>query len=489
MFLCDICHEVLKVATTACSEGHAFCKDCLKPSVLRCPTCRGPLQKTNCLPLQNIIDALEVKCTNQGAIEGGADSSNAVEDAKPSASKKRRKTKIQAAPSSLKVATTKSCDWTGPLSELGKHRGSCKFALIPCTNTGCDEQVLRRALKKHLTTCDYRLSKCKKCKQNIIHRFLNDHYCPKVMTACDFCNKRMLQQELLGNGVKIDDHHHFPDEIGRSEFIKLNTPTDADCEGHYKTCPKVLLRCEFHEQGCEEIVPRDEIAAHHANAAQLHARLVSNAFETMATDLVEKMSRESITLRFAVAQAYLGARGDYVNARSDAFVVGGHSYRVKLYQQQNEPIEVGIISNSATLGNCSALHDVHIRIATSPREEPLEKFSNGFASSHPEQLEQLHVPTMQRVCEFKTKIPYGGQDQDQSGCTTIPHLEEMSRQHAHATIWVVVSFSISVKQEKVSRVCSVSSPRTTPYPTRPRPNRDPQLEFDSDDGSIEGYDY
>ena len=47
--------------------------------------------------------------------------------------------------------------------------------------------------------------------------------------------------------------------------------------GHCKVCPKYPIRCEFWDVGCRHKGPREEIRGHHANEAQYHARLVSDA--------------------------------------------------------------------------------------------------------------------------------------------------------------------------------------------------------------------
>ena len=124
-FLCGICRDVLKVATTACCEGHAFCKGCLKPSVDCCPTCRGTIQKANCLPLQNIIETLQVKCPNQAEVEGEESGDSEHEAETPT--KSRRRSKSSSSPSNKKSS---GCDWTGPLSELDKHKAFCKLELF-----------------------------------------------------------------------------------------------------------------------------------------------------------------------------------------------------------------------------------------------------------------------------------------------------------------------------------------------------------------------
>ena len=459
-FCCDICRDVLKVATTACCEGHAFCKGCLKPSVQVCPTCRGIIQKTNCLPLQNIIETLQVKCPNQAEAEGEESGENEAEQ--PPTKSRRRSKSSRSSPSNKKSSSC--CDWTGPLSELDKHKTSCKLELVPCTNEGCKEKIPRRNMKKHLAVCDHRLSRCNKCKQNVPHHTLTDHKCPKEMTACPYCDKRMLRQELLGRGAP----DYMP--VGWCVHMEAYAPTDEESEGHYTVCPKVPLGCEFHNQGCTKRILREDLARHHAEDAQAHARLIAMDFEEIPGKLEDKLSREHVTINFAVSIHYLGSMRNYPNIKSDMCICAGRNVRIKLYQCRNEakPIQVGIICSGTSLSNAYneiiKIYDVNIRVlATDPgnddEAEPFPSIRNGIVASGPLFAERESYDES----VFKTNIPYYGSDPNPNhSFMTGAHLEKIASMVGGPAVYIVASFSMRKRHMKKCGVYTTSSPCASP---------------------------
>ena len=89
------------------------------------------------------------------------------------------------------------------------------------------------------------------------------HHCLETEIACPAgCGARMLRK-LVGKG-----------------YVHLgNAPSNLTL--HYAECPKILLHCPYLHAGCFSFVARDQMAAHHTECADGHAKLVSNQFQTL----------------------------------------------------------------------------------------------------------------------------------------------------------------------------------------------------------------
>ena len=95
-FICPICHDVLKDASSFRECGHTFCERCIEECsavAASCPTCRKPVQtgSTPNYSLRDIIGSLEVRCPERGNSIGN------------------------------------TCNWKGNVNDLNQHLDICDF--------------------------------------------------------------------------------------------------------------------------------------------------------------------------------------------------------------------------------------------------------------------------------------------------------------------------------------------------------------------------
>lgn len=76
-----------------------------------------------------------------------------------------------------------------------------------------------------------------------------------------------MKRKYLGykpEGFSVDDHFY-----------------ECQYSGHYKTCPKLLVKCDFHEQGCDGLIKREDLNEHHSKCARVHVRLTNEAIKSI----------------------------------------------------------------------------------------------------------------------------------------------------------------------------------------------------------------
>lgn len=98
--LSSVCYEVLLQPVEVCSEAHSICTGCYaeiaKMRNPQCPSCRRAIKEVRpSKTLSRIIDALEMKCTNDG----------------------------------------RGCAWTGPFGNLEDHGKTVRFPFSSLTES------------------------------------------------------------------------------------------------------------------------------------------------------------------------------------------------------------------------------------------------------------------------------------------------------------------------------------------------------------------
>ena len=323
--VCVLCHDVMQKPTTVCSEGHTYCRDCVDslPLPRRCPMCRSDVLQTLMLnrPLQNMIGRLRVKCKH---------ASNS--DDEPASNRQRTEDG---------ACARGGCMWTGTIDTLAAHLADeCQCADILCGNEGCLERMHPSALEAHRATCPHRLVECEDCKESVEARLLDGHRrtCPKVAVTCPFCNESMLR-ETLGTGVKW-----FRGSQGRSRVIgqgvREYNPRDLralndELSGHFLICPRLPILCAFRDVGCNHVSDRKDCAAHHAEAAVLHAELVGNEMNRLRKEISDRTLWKAMDMRWSIPRVKLAGSGRKV-LKSQATPVAGYDMYLKLVAQEEE---------------------------------------------------------------------------------------------------------------------------------------------------------
>lgn len=216
---------------TICSAQHNFCQECIASLTrypdAKCPQCRQEIfsePAANRVAAQ-IIDEQRVRCVS-------------TVEALHLAQRQR----VEAD----QPAKSYGCAWEGTLEELEKHLKVCQYIEMPCPNK-CGVGCLRSDLDVHVAECPERKVSCESCSRQMKWRLLEHHSerCPMKMLDCPYgCGMRVERKSLT---------------VAR----------------HYSTCPCYPIDCCFQHLGCNAVMPRGDMDAHHAAAAKLHAELTA----------------------------------------------------------------------------------------------------------------------------------------------------------------------------------------------------------------------
>mmetsp|Transcript_20079 Transcript_20079/g.43290 ORF Transcript_20079/g.43290 Transcript_20079/m.43290 type:complete len:450 (-) Transcript_20079:268-1617(-) len=335
--LCNICFGVFDAPTTACIRGHTYCQDCVvktKNSPIlniskNCPECREPMLPTQILnrPLMNLLMSQKIRCCNKPS--RGPDALDAAA--------RRRLTEEE------DVSDSGRCAYTGTLAAYveSKHAGTCQLRMVKCP-LGCNDIVVFSELERHKSTCSHRLVTCANCAMKIKEQLLDSHLakaCPEKSVQCRYC-KVQLKRKNMGK-IKGRDSISYPGQI----------IFETDLTGHYNCCPKIPLTCEFHPFGCTAMLPRQRMAAHHAEKAQHHASLVAKETKRIKDDMSKtkremKMGIENSSkrvkknFRWNVDRDELSGDGNK-SIDSKSFVVGGYDLFFRL-TAEGQSVKVGL---------------------------------------------------------------------------------------------------------------------------------------------------
>ena len=170
-FLCSNNKKGVMKTPIMDSQGHSFCKKCLKNLITqkkKCPETDHDF-KTTKKPIKNLlaekmINNLDIKCINY----------------------------------------EKDCLWEGKLIKITQHLTSdCLYSTIPCTNSDCNEKISRKSITNHLKICEYKKILCKFCKNEIIIKNEKNHeaFCPKILIKCKKCHIK-IKRDDVDNHIK-----------------------------------------------------------------------------------------------------------------------------------------------------------------------------------------------------------------------------------------------------------------------------------------------
>ena len=268
---CSLCLGVYDKPSTACSNGHVYCLDCLSKTKERsnaCPDCRqdmldpAPLNR----PLENMISGLKLCCENSVPKKKEGDPQE------PPATRRRTTESGKAVEGDKeKKREEEVCEWQGLVSDYRQHIKSCPFRIVKCP-LKCHAKIEYRFLDHHKEhECPYRRVTCDRCGRNNIHLGALDYHqlrhCPESDVKCRYCQLEMKRKEL-----------------GKFGLTDAHTDNCIDnFSGHYKVCPKCPVRCEFWDVGCRHEGPREQMTEHHAQKARYHAKLVNDTVKWQST--------------------------------------------------------------------------------------------------------------------------------------------------------------------------------------------------------------
>ncbi|XP_045439066.1 TNF receptor-associated factor 5 isoform X2 [Pipistrellus kuhlii] len=126
------------------------------------------------------------------------------------------------------------------------HLLQCLFQAVQCSNESCQQSVLRKDLKEHLSAdCQFREEKCIYCKKEVVVINLQNHeenLCPEYPVPCpNKCSHVILRSEV---------------------------------DKHLAVCPEVEQDCPFKHYGCCVKGKRLNLKEHENSALRDHMLLV-----------------------------------------------------------------------------------------------------------------------------------------------------------------------------------------------------------------------
>ncbi|XP_016425137.1 TNF receptor-associated factor 5-like [Sinocyclocheilus rhinocerous] len=236
-FVCPSCGGmVLNPHQTGC--GHIFCARCVRAYIKnggssKCPLDSIPIKseeifQDNCCKRELLN--LEVYCTN--------------------------------APDCAQRVT---------LCNLQGHLKACQYERLRCSNSGCNDTVLRKNLLDHQRkVCSFRLESCHHCRQPFLASHLQAHQktsCPEIQDPCPNKCPQMIRRHKL--------------------------------QAHADECLEVETDCLYKNYGCTFRDKRGKVQVHENTEFSSHVRLVLESNTKLETQ-VEQLQQDMLVQQGAL---------------------------------------------------------------------------------------------------------------------------------------------------------------------------------------------
>ncbi|XP_023698020.1 TNF receptor-associated factor 6 [Paramormyrops kingsleyae] len=137
------------------------------------------------------------------------------------------------------------CSQKMELRQLEDHVAQCQFATVPCPL--CQDVVRKSQLEEHSSRqCPRRPVTCPDCAQTYVYEdgMLHEKLCPLAYVVCDYCSMELIRDQLASH-------------------------CDTDCL-------KAPVACPFSPFGCQERMPRNDLAQHMQEFTQMHMRCMAD---------------------------------------------------------------------------------------------------------------------------------------------------------------------------------------------------------------------
>ncbi|OWK08613.1 TRAF5 [Cervus elaphus hippelaphus] len=158
------------------------------------------------------------------------------------------------------------------LGRYQDHLQHCLFQPVQCSNENCQEPVLRKDLKEHLSAfCRFREEKCIYCKKEVVVINLQNHeenLCPEYPVSCP------------------------------NKCLQIIPRTEVD--EHLAMCPEAEQDCPFKHYGCTVKDKRGNLQEHERSALRDHMLLVLEKnfqLEEQISDLYKSLEQKEIKIQ------------------------------------------------------------------------------------------------------------------------------------------------------------------------------------------------
>jgi hypothetical protein len=227
--ICGICNFVCNdLYSDGC--GHPFCKECIFPHVENGKVC----------PISNLSlktsDLQKIKCIDDMI----------------------NKQLVYC------VHKTIGCEWLDIITKRDYHlMDQCKYETVNCSNQECGLMIMRKDLDKHLEECDYSIVYCDLCNMPIFKIQMQQHLeeiCANREISCpQGCELDIIRSQL-------DDH------------IQNN-------------CELTLIRCEFKDYNCDELIMRKDKKRHFMTDGYKHELNIVDYICKFNANILENLNK------------------------------------------------------------------------------------------------------------------------------------------------------------------------------------------------------
>ena len=148
--------------------------------------------------------------------------------------------------------------------------------------SGCDWIGKLKDVEEHYSYGRECETECENCKTTVKHKLLHSHLDTECPCYCPYCDIT-ADREVISSEHK-EKCYKFPLTCPNNCGLD-NIPRD-DMDEHQKKCPLEVIKCEFHDVGCEEKFPRKDKECHvkdnmtmHLHLTQLQLSIVNRKLE------------------------------------------------------------------------------------------------------------------------------------------------------------------------------------------------------------------
>ncbi len=224
----------------------------------------------------------------------------------------------------------RSCTWEGPADTLEEHMATCDFALVPCSNSECSDQIERKDLRLHLEkVCIYREHECAFCAEKGTYSYIIlDHYskCPKIPVLCP----KQCYQTM--NRCDIQKH--------------------VDME-----CRNASIPCKYEKIGCNVKVKRKHLEIHEHDD-QLHLRMAVEK-TTQLQERVVKLEEDVAKLAVDRSTTSLTQLQSQLQAQQNHFVSSMQAKVASLENSMKASLQAKTELESSVRASIASLEDKH----------------------------------------------------------------------------------------------------------------------------------
>ena len=169
------------------------------------------------------------------------------------------------------------------LQREGKPCPLCKDHNFTVTN----DKFFKRKANELKVRCPHKRNGCEWVGE-LSNLDQHSNSCPKRPWQCEHCDYQGTYD--VGTTDHLPNCTKYPEPCPNQ--CKIGTVPRCDMEKHLTQCPLQLVECEFAQAGCQERVPRQDLARHVEEGGQRHLLSMSLLNLSLTRELHQKMAKK-----------------------------------------------------------------------------------------------------------------------------------------------------------------------------------------------------